>query len=157
MFMRPITVALVLLMISFSPASADKVSVDDRKSMSASISNCIHDREVGCSNPNPFKTSSVAVGAAVEVEHYFALADWQSTDGTKRGQVYLWTKGCQIWSVGPVSIGRPLRPEELIAALHHGPITPRSFKQVAAELVDELARVDAQKVAYLRVPPGPSC
>jgi hypothetical protein len=157
MFMRPILIALLLLIISISPAFADKASVEDRQFMSASISNCMHDCEFGCSNPNPFKTTSVKIGAAVVIQYYFALADWKSTDGTKRGQAFLSTNGCQIWSVGPVSIGHALHPEELTAYISERLSGLRASKQVATKLVDELAQVEAQNVVYLRVPPGPSC
>lgn len=155
-FMRSICLALLVLVISTSPAAAHKASIDDRKSMSASISNCIHDRDFGCV-PNPFKTNSVNIGAAVIVDDYLALADWRSTDGTRSGQVALWTMGCQIWNVGRVSIGRALRQDELLNVIGHSPVKPRSTSRTATELVDELAQVEAQKIAYLRVPPGPSC
>lgn len=149
--------AVLLLIISTAPAFADKASVEDRMGMSGSISNCIHDRDYGCST-NPFKTSSVEIGAAVFLLRYgVALADWKSTDGTKRGQVFLSTKGCQVWTVGPVSIERALRSDELSAYLGEHLIWVPSPKQVATKLVDELAQLDARNVAYLRVPPGPSC
>ena len=155
MKMRPILITALLLVVTTVPALADKASVEDREYISASISNCIHRRDPGCS-PNPFKTNSVEVGATVEIQ-MIALADWKSTDGTKHGQVFLSTKGCQLWYVGLVSIERALRPEELTASMGGYLSEPRLTKQVAKELVDELAQIEAQNIAYLRVPPGPSC
>lgn len=155
--MRTILIAVLLLVVAISPALADKASVEDRMGMSASISNCIHDRVRGCAT-NPFKTISVEIGAAVLTLRYgVALADWKSADGTKRGQVFLSTKGCQLWNVGPVSVGRALSSDELSAYLGEHLSWVQSPKQVATNLVRDLAQIDAQNVAYLRVPPGPSC
>ena len=156
--MRGPMVGVALIVVLISPAKGAQATVEERQSISHSISDCIRDRSERCA---AFKTTSVKIGVTVESSEadWLALADWKSSDGKKAGQVFLSTKGCGIWDVDVVSFGRPLTSKEIYAFLTRWPVVspPQRAKRVTLELTSELARIDARSVAYLRVPPGPSC
>lgn len=151
--MRRTLVAAFLLLILISPAISKQATVDQRRSISLSISNCLRDQWVECA---AFKTTSVSIGATVTAQDYFALADWKSSGGKRRGQVFLSTKGCGVWDVDLVSSGRQLTAHEIISYPGLKLSSTRS-NQLAFDLTTELARIDSQTVSYLRVPPGPTC
>lgn len=149
-------IAAALLVLASAPSVHIRhAAIDERRSISHSISDCIRDRYTECA---AFKTDSVAIGPAVTYDYYLALADWRSIDGKRRGQVFLTTKGCGIWDVELVSMGRPLTSQAIGSFLNRGSSSDAARgKQAGIELTAALARIDAASVAYLRVPPGQSC
>ena len=156
--MRGPIIAAGLILVLISPATAKLATVEERQSISHSVSDCIRDHWERCAD---FKTTSVEIGATVEAPEadWLALADWKSSDGKKQGQVFLSTIGCGIWDVDLVSSGRSLTSKEIEAFLTRWPVVgpPQRAKRAVLELTSELARIDARSVAYLRVPSGPSC
>jgi len=103
--------------------------------------------------PNAFKSTSVELGptAVAGQSGYgrYALGDWRSADGRAHGQVYF-SYECDGWNVGEVSLGRPLRANELIS--WH---TPSNVQEV---LVTELLKLEACRIAYLSpAVPSVSC
>lgn len=127
---------------------AAKASNQDRWFISLSINSDIRywkrDGE-----PNPFGTNSVELGPTAIAE-YWALADWQSVDGKKHGQVFLSTKGCQVWQVQQVSVGRRLTTKEVNTVYM---LPPR----LGAELMDELGGLESQHIAYMKPVMGDTC
>jgi hypothetical protein len=118
--------------------------------MAASVADYISEGDY--SKSNPFKTRSVEIGAAA-IQSRWALAEWQSADGSIRGQVFFFYE-CDHWNVGLVSAGSALRVQDIVARQGLGAIPAPA----AAKLVAGLTEVNAQHVAYLEpAKAGTSC
>jgi hypothetical protein len=150
-FLKALVAVGVLGFLALSPALGSEASVQERKSMSQSVADDIHDY------PNEFRAKAVEIGAAVIEEadqsapsSHYALADWRSADGTLHGQVFF-INMCDHWNVEAVSFGRPLTVQEIVSVR-------RTPTKIAKGLLGELAGVDSAAVAYLKPStPGFSC
>lgn len=146
MIMRAL-IAGAVVAVACTPAYGATASIEERKEISRSISADLHYIDTGKSNP--FGTEAVEIGATVRVGDYYALADWQSADKKRHGQLYVTTKGCEVWSIQKVSVGHPLTAQDLIAS--------NAPPRIATELVAELSKLEAQQIAYLKPVTGPTC
>jgi hypothetical protein len=134
-----VLISMLLAIFSASPCDAAQASLHDRSRMSVAIADYIRD----AGKSNDFKTDLVKLGPTV-VEGNWALADWQSEDGKRRGQVSFFYV-CDSWSVGKVELAQPFRVRDLTG--HHFGDVP---EKTAAKLVTDLKQVEKLHVAYLK-------
>ena len=130
---------IVLLLTTYwtPPPYVYTATVADRRHMSVEVASYIHDP----SESNRFGTLSVEIGAAA-IDWPFALADWRSADGKRRGQVsfvYI----CDHWNVSAVSVTKPMTVSEII---HGFGKTPRDK---AMQLISKLNRLEGLQIAFL--------
>jgi hypothetical protein len=137
--MRRILLSLMLVIVSISPVIAAQATVQDRMRMSVEIADYIRDS----GKSNEFHAGSVNLGAAV-IEGHWAIADWRSEGDKLHGQV-AFAFLCDHWNLERVTIGRPLRVQDLVG--HH---TGGSPVAIAEKLVADLKSLETQHIAYMK-------